>query len=226
MTSGISGKKEKLFFAPGCALMIYKPELAYKIHSLLNENLGNVDMLITCCQHEPNLPENSKVINVCPGCDMRFGKNFSGVSTISLWEVINENSFLNLPDYKGRRMSIIDACPTRDEDRVQDSIRNLLLKMNIRLVEPKNTRKESTCCGDVYYGSMPTAKVIGLMTEKAMEMPANDIVVHCVSCIMAVLNGGKNPQYVADLIFNEETHPNSIDLDKWHKELKEFIEAH
>ena len=211
------GKKEKLIFAPGCALMIYKPELAYRIHSLLNENLGDVDILLTCCQHEPNLPENSKVINVCPGCDMRFGKNYRGVSTISFWEAINENR---------RSMSIIDACPTRDEDRVQDSIRDLLLKMNITLVEPKNTRKESTCCGDVYYGSMPTAKVKGLMTEKAMEMPANDIVVHCVSCIIAVLNGGKNPQYIADLIFNEETHSNNIDLDQWHKELKEFIEAH
>jgi Fe-S oxidoreductase len=181
---------------------------------------------MTCCQHEPNLPENSKVINVCPGCDMRFAKNYRGVSTISLWEIINENSLLHLPDYKGLSMSIIDACPTRDEDRVHNSIRSLLLKMNIRLVEPKNTRRESTCCGDVYYGSMPTAKVKGLMIEKAMEMPANDIVVHCVSCIMAVLNGGKNPQYIADLIFNEETHPNSIDLDEWHKELKEFIEAH
>ena len=226
MTSGIQGKTEKLFFAPGCALMLYKPELAFKIHTLLNEKLGDTDMLLTCCQHEPNLPENSKVINVCPGCDMRFGKNYRGVSTISLWEVINENSLLNLPDYKGRSMSIIDACPTRDEDRVHNSIRDLLSKMNIRLVEPKNTRRESTCCGDVYYGSMPTEKVKGLMTEKAMEMPANDIVVHCVSCIMAVLNGGKNPQYLADLLFNEETHPKSIDLDKWHKELKEFIEAH
>jgi Fe-S oxidoreductase len=226
MSTGNKGEKEKLFFAPGCALMLYKPELAYKIHLLLNEKLGDVESLMTCCQHEPNLPENSKVINVCPGCDMRFGKNYRGVSTISFWEVINENSFLKLPDYKGRSMSIIDACPTRDEDRVQDSIRNLLLKMNIRLVEPKNTRKESTCCGDVYYGSMPTVKVKGLMTEKAMEMPADDIVVHCVSCIMAVSNGGKNPQYIADLIFNEETHPESIDLDIWHKELKEFIEAH
>jgi Fe-S oxidoreductase len=226
MTSGIKGKKEKLVFAPGCALMIYKPELAGKIHKYLNETFGEMEMLLTCCQHNPDLSENSKVINVCPGCDMRFGKNYRGVSTISLWEVINENSLLNLPDYKGRSMSIIDACPTRDEDRVLNSIRDLLKKMNIRLIEPKNTRRESTCCGDVYYGSMPTAKVKVLMTEKAMEMPANDIVVHCVSCIMAVLNGGKNPQYVADLIFNEETHPKSIDLDKWHKELKEFIEDH
>jgi Fe-S oxidoreductase len=226
MTSGITGKKETLFFAPGCALMIYKPALGKKIHQLLNENLGEMDMLMTCCQHKPDLPENSKVINVCPGCDKRFGKDYKGVSTISLWEIINENSFLDYPDYKGRSMTIIDACPTREEDRVPNSIRDLLLKMNIRLVEPKNTRRESTCCGDVYYGSMPTAKVKDLMTEKALEMPVNEIVVHCVSCIMAVLNGGKNPQYVADLLFNEETLPESFDLDKWHKELADYIGKH
>jgi Fe-S oxidoreductase len=226
MTSGIREKKEKLFFAPGCALMLYKPELASKIHYLLNENMGDVDMLFTCCQHEPNLPENSKVINVCPGCDMRFAKNYRGVSTISLWEVINENSFLKLSDYKGRVMSIIDACPTRDEDRVHNSIRGLLSKMNIMLVEPKNTRKESTCCGDVYYGSMPTVKVKDLMIEKALEMSVNDIVVHCVSCIMAVCNGGKKPQYIADLLFNEDSLPETIDLDVWHKNLKEYIALH
>jgi Fe-S oxidoreductase len=226
MTSGKKGKKEKLVFAPGCALMIYKPELAYKIHRLLIDNLGKMDMLMTCCQHEPNLSENSRVINVCPGCDKRFAKDYKGVSTVSLWEIIDENCFLDLTDFKGRRMSIIDACPTREEERVQNSIRSLLAKMNIRLVEPINTRRESTCCGDFYYGSMPTEKVKELMTEKALEMPVNEIVVHCVSCIMAVFNGGKKPQYIADLIFQEETLPKSFDLDEWHKELTKYIELH
>jgi Fe-S oxidoreductase len=226
MTSGKKNKKEKLVFAPGCALMIYKPELANNIHRLLIENLGEMDMLMTCCQHEPHLTENSKVINVCPGCDKRFAKDYKGVSTVSLWEIIDENSFLDLPDFKGRRMSIIDACPTREEERVQNSIRSLLYKMNIRLVEPVNTRRESTCCGDIYYGSMPTEKVKELMIEKALEMPVNEIVVHCVSCIMAVFNGGKKPQYVADLIFSEKTLPETIDLDEWHNELSKYIESH
>jgi Fe-S oxidoreductase len=226
MSSKRNANKETLFFAPGCALMIYKPELALKIHQLLNQKLGKMEMLMTCCQHKPNLPENSKVINVCPGCDKRFGKDFKGVSTISLWEIINENSLLDYPDYKGRSMSIIDACPTREEDRIQNSIRALLLKMNIRLEEPKNTRRESTCCGDIYYGSMPTDKVKELMIEKALEMPVNDIVVHCVFCIISVLIGGKNPQYLADLVFNEETLPKTYDLDAWHKELSLYIEEH
>jgi Fe-S oxidoreductase len=206
--------------------MLYKPELAEKILKLLNRKLEKVELLLTCCQHDPKLPENSKVINVCPGCDKRFSKDYKGVTTVSLWEVINENTFFEYPDYKGREMSIIDACPTREVSIVQNSIRDLLVKMNISLVEPKNTRKESTCCGDVYYGAMPTVKVKELMIEKAHEMPVNDIVVHCVSCIMAVCNGGKNPQYLADLLFNEESHPESFDLDEWHVELTKYIGIH
>jgi hypothetical protein len=226
MNSEIKEESEKMYFAPGCALMIYKPSLAEKIHQFLNDKLDGVEMLLTCCQHDPHLPENSKVINICPGCDKRFGKDYKGVSTISLWEIINNNNFYTFPDYEGRTMSIIDACPTREEDRVQNAIRDLLLKMNIRLVEPTNTRRESTCCGDVYYGAMPTEKVKDLMIEKALEIPVNEIVVHCVSCIMAVCNGGKNPKHLADLLFYEETNPKSIDLDEWHDKLKEFIEAH
>jgi Fe-S oxidoreductase len=226
MTPGISGKEETLLFAPGCAFMLYKPELAGRIHRLLIENLGEMDMLLTCCQHDPHLHDNSKVINVCPGCDKRYENDFKGVSTISLWELINENDFFVYPDYKERRMSIIDACPTREKESVQNAIRDLLLKMNIRLVEPKNTRRESTCCGDLYYGEMPTGKVKELMLEKSSEMPANDIVVHCISCIMAVFNGQKNPQYLADLLFNEETVVKTFDLDEWHKELADYIGKH
>ena len=226
MTFSITRKKETLFFAPGCALMIYKPGLARKIHQLLNEKLGKVDLLTTCCKHDPHLPPDSKVINVCPGCDKHFGKDFKGVSTISLWEVINENDFFVYPDYKERKMSIIDACPTREKDSLQDAIRNLLLKMKISLIEPKNTRRESTCCGDIYYGAMPTTEVKRFMIEKSSEMPANEIVVHCVFCIMAVFNGRKNPKYLADLLFNEETAVKTFDLDQWHNKLDDYIDRH
>ena len=206
--------------------MLYKPELAEKILAVLNENYRNVELLLTCCQHDPGLPQNSKVINVCPGCDKRFDKNYPGVSTVSLWEVFNAMDNFRFPDYNGTRMTIIDACPTLNEDRVQDALRDLLVKMNISLIEPANTRKNSTCCGDVYYGSFPTAKVKEFMVEKANEMPLNEIAVHCVSCVVSVFNGGKNPRHMADLLFNEETVFENTDLDTWHDKLKVYIESH
>jgi hypothetical protein len=226
MISRESGVREKLVFAPGCALMLYKPDLAAKIHQMLNENLGEMDMLMTCCQHEPHLPANSKVINICPGCDKRFGNDYRNVSTISLWEILAACDFFSFPDYNDRSMTIIDACPTRDQERVHNAIRTLLLKMKIRLVEPENTRTNSTCCGDSYYGEIPTDKVLEQMIKRTSEMPMDEVVVYCITCIKSVYNGGKKPQYLIDLLFEKETVPKTYDPDEWHKELTDYIDKH
>jgi Fe-S oxidoreductase len=216
----------KLLFAPGCALILYKPELADKLHLILNENLGEMEKLMICCQHDPNILENTKVINVCPGCDKRFGNDYKNVSTVSLWEILAESDSFQFPDYHGKRMSILDACPTRDQERVHKAIRILLKRMNITLVEPKNTRTKSTCCGDSFHGVLPTEKVKELMTKRASEMPVEDVVVYCISCIKSVFIGGKRPQYLVDLLFNEVTFPKTYEPDEWHSELKNYIDIH
>jgi Fe-S oxidoreductase len=226
MSSGKKRDKEKLVFAPGCALMLYKPELADKIHRLLIKNFDKMDMLLTCCQHNPLLEAGSKIINICPGCDKRFRNDYSEISTISLWEILEGSNIFIFPDYSGQYMSIIDACPTRNQDRVLDAIRSLLLKMNIKLVEPENTRTNSTCCGDGSYGEVPTDQLKKLMIQRASEMPVDEVVVYCVSCIKAVYNGGKKPKYLVDLLFEEETDPKNYDPDEWHKELHNYIESH
>jgi Fe-S oxidoreductase len=213
-------------FAPGCALMIYKPELAEKVHLMLNENIGKIDKLMLCCQHDPKFTAKTEVINICPGCDKRFENDYPNTSTVSLWEILAERDFFNFPDYQGKRMSIIDACPTRNKEKVQNAIRTILNKMNIALVEPKNTKAKSTCCGDSFYGEIPTEKVKEQMVKRTSEMPCDDVVVYCVSCIKSVYNGGKTPHYLIDLLFAKETVPKTFDPDEWHKELKDYIEKH
>jgi len=216
----------KMAFAPGCALMLYKPELAQKLHLILNENIGEMNILLTCCKHEPQLTTNFKIINVCPGCDKRFGNDYKNTSTISLWEILAESDFFTFPNYHGRRMSIIDACPTREQERVHTAIRTLLNKMNILLVEPKKTRTKSTCCGDSFYGIIPTENVKAQMIKRTSEMPLDDVIVYCISCIKSVFIGGKNPKYLIDLLFAEETLPKTYEPDEWHKELDNYIGTH
>jgi Fe-S oxidoreductase len=206
--------------------MLYKPELAYKIHDLLNNNAGNIEMLMTCCQHDPSPDVPSQVINVCPGCDKRFRADYKNCSTISLWEVLAEAEWFDFPDYKNRSMTIIDACPTRDQFRVHEAIRKLLRRMNINLVEPEKTRERSTCCGDSFYGTIPTVKVKEQMIKKANELPIDDVIVYCVSCSCSIYNGGKKPHYLPDLLFGEETFPHITDPDAWHDQLRCYIEKH
>jgi len=216
----------KQIFAPGCALMLYKPESAEKLHLILSEHLGKMDRLLTCCRHDPQLPPETEIINVCPGCDKRFGNDYKDISTVSLWEILAGSDFFPFPDYKGQQMSILDACPTRDDTRVHKAIRAILHKMNIVLVEPKHTGTGSTCCGDSFYGLIAVEKVKVQMIKRTSEMPLEDVVVYCVSCVKSVFIGGKRPRYLIDLLFDNETNPATYEPDEWHKELNDYIEKH
>jgi Fe-S oxidoreductase len=213
-------------FAPGCALMLYKPDLADKVHNVLEEEFGNIDLLTTCCKHEPNYKSAVEVVNICPGCDRRYSNDYKNISTVSLWEILADSDFFSFPDHQGRRMTILDACPTREKEKVHSAIRKILGKMNIELIEPKNTRTKSTCCGDSFYGLIPVDDVRNQMTIRTSEMPLDDVIVYCVSCIKSVHIGGKKPQYLVDLLFQKETVPGIFEPDEWHNELREYIEKH
>jgi Fe-S oxidoreductase len=213
-------------FAPGCALMLYKPHLARSLHELLAARVGRLDIHPTCCRHDPRFTVETEVINVCPGCDKRFRSDHERTSTISLWEILAGADFFPFPDYRGKVMTLIDACPTRDQERIHESIRMLLRRMNISLLEPANTRTRSACCGDSLWGEVPLERVQAQMARRAAEMPVEDVVVYCVSCSLAMGIGGKRPHYMIDLLFGEETEPAARGLDEWHRTLDDFIEAH
>lgn len=71
-------------FAPGCALAIYKPELAMKLARFLRREHGIVGEHLTCCRHDPGIEAATQIVNVCPGCDRRYRELYENVTTISL----------------------------------------------------------------------------------------------------------------------------------------------
>ena len=213
-------------YAPGCALTLYKPHLAEKMHAMLNENLGEMARLDTCCRNHPTLPKGTCVINTCPGCDRRYRSYYKESTTKSVWEVIAESDWFRFPDYHGARMSIQDACPTRSQARVHKAIRTLLKKMNIEVVEPKRTGTNTICCGDALYPALPVAEVEESMRRRAAEMPEEDVAVYCVSCIKAMAIGGRRPRYMVDMLFGEETEPRVTDTVEWHVQVDEFARTH
>jgi len=215
-----------MIFAPGCAMMLYKPELAERLHKVINKLYGEMSMLQTCCRHDPGFTSPTEIINVCPGCDKRFGSLYANTTTISLWELLAESDSFPFPDYGGEEMTVLDACPTREKTVIHEAIRTLFQKMNIRITEPANTRTKSTCCGDSFYPQLPVNKINELMIKRTAEMPLENVVVYCVSCIQSVGIGGKTPRYLPDLLLGLETKPKISPTELWHKKLDEYIEKH
>jgi hypothetical protein len=213
-------------FAPGCALYIYSISLTERLHEFLCAEFGPMEMMLTCCRHVPKLASGVTVINVCPGCDRRYRENYDKPSTISLWEVLAENSRFPFPDYGFKEMTIIDACPTRNQDRIHNAVRSLAAKMQIAVIEPAKTRRLGSCCGDTFYGTLSTPAVVNKMKLKAAEMPRKEIIVYCVSCSKSMFVGGKSPRYLLDLLFGEPTRADVYEPDAWHRQLDEFIAKH
>jgi Fe-S oxidoreductase len=213
-------------YAPGCAFKIYKPELAERVLRFLDEQMGGVPEHLVCCQHEPGLASGTRVINTCAGCDRRYRSLYEGITTVSLWEVLAESGTFPFPDYKGAEMSVHDACPTRTEERVHKAVRKLLEKMNIKVVEPQHTGTDQRCCGDSFYPSLPAEQIKEKMRERAAEMPREDVVVYCISCIKSMHIGGKKPRYIVDLLFGEDTVIGTFEPEEWHGELQKFIDQH
>ncbi|MBS3872098.1 MAG: (Fe-S)-binding protein [Firmicutes bacterium] len=214
----------KKVYAPGCALMVYKPALAKKVHTFLQRGGDDIPLYTACCRHAPPLPEGSQLVNTCAGCDRRFRAQYAGLTTISLWEVLAEDDTFPFPDYGGQMMTVQDACPTRTEDRVHIAIRRLLERMNISVRETDSSRATAVCCGDSFYGVLPVDEVKERMRRRAEAMPVPEVVVYCVSCIKSMHIGGKTPRYIVDLLFGESTEIGTSEPDAWHAELNHYIE--
>lgn len=215
-----------LYFNPGCALSLYKPNMEIQLLEYLNRIYSSVEMHKICCHHDPCLPEGSTIINVCSGCDRRFRTLYHGIDTLSIWEVIDQFDNFPLPNYNGLKMTVHDACPIREKPQIHQAIRNLLKKMNINIIETKMHGAKSICCGDDLYGKVPLEEVHKAMQRRADSMPCEDVVVYCVSCIKSMHIGEKTPRHVLDLVFGEVTEPQEYRTVQWHEQLSEYIQKH
>lgn len=211
-----------IYFNPGCALNLYKPQAQEKLLRFLKTQFEDIRLHTVCCHYEPRLPQGTKIINVCAGCDKRFGSLYAGVSTLSLWEVIDGVEGFPFPDYGRLPISVQDPCPVRNRPQVHAAVRSLLDKMNFRLAEPAQKGKDTICCGDSSYPHAPLEEVHQKMQQRAGAMPCADVCVYCVSCINAIEIGGKKPRYLLDLLLGEDTKAPNCDIIAWHEDLKDY----
>ena len=193
----------KTLFAPGCALMNYKPELISNLSRFLSR-AGIIDGVHTaCCKSDRRLSEDACLIVCCPGCSHRFEALYPDSRVISLWKVLDDTDF-PFPDYRGARMSIHDACRARGRSskEMQLSARQLCRRMNIELVEPEATRDGAECCGGSA-GDYETRRRMAISRARAFSEA--DVVVYCTGCARSFSLTDTAPRHLLDLLFEERT---------------------
>jgi glutamate synthase (NADPH/NADH) small chain len=142
-------------------------------------------------------------ILACSSCMQNFNKYMEDIDFVSIWELM-EN--LELPKASGQerlRLNIHDPCTSR-ETKMQDSVRNILSKLNHDVSELKYSKELTKCCGYgglVYFANRDQAQDF---INDRIEESKDDLLVYCAMCKDLFTSRGKRTYHMLDLLFSDD----------------------
>lgn len=100
-----------------------------------------------CCRpnHKKLTAEDTALV-VCNNCAAIIEEN-TGAEIEFLWQVIDNDPDFPFPDYRGEEMTVQDCWVAFEKRDVQDTVRSLLGKMNIRIAELEENYEKTKFCG-------------------------------------------------------------------------------
>ena len=219
-------EKVDYLFYPGCQLSASYPEYVKKTYEyLLSSIKEGVGIMLGCCGapadwagRQDLMKENAEKIRstwiemgkpifilACSSCFSIFEKYLQDIEIVSLWEMFERYGIpKNTGDKQQRVLNVHDACSTRHNKKIQDSVRNIADLLGYEMQELKYTKDKTKCCGYgglVYYANKEQAEDF---VKDRMQESSEDLLVYCAMCKDLFVDGGKRTYHILDLIFGED----------------------
>ena len=210
-------------FFPGCALPGTRPAQFEMLTLLLQKMIPDVGVILGCCAkpshdlgrlmffresfgrlHKRILESNIEtIITACPSCHQIFVQYGCGVKIKTIYEVFDEHWSGNKTS-ETTLVTVHDPCNARFDKHVQKSVRSLLSKMGLPLLEMRHRGKRTFCCGEGGAAFCVAGGLAGSWIKRRWkEMKANHMVSYCAGCTDFL---GKDQQvsHIVDLIFDKK----------------------
>lgn len=210
-------------FFPGCALTGTRPSQTNKTLEFLKDKIPSLGIVLDCCTKPSHdlgredyfhsmfselidyLKDNGikNIIVACPNCYKVFTSYGTGLNTISVYEVMEQNGFL-LDDSYNATFIMHDPCVTRFDKTIQSSVRSLAQSNGLEIKETKNTGKKTFCCGEGgSAGCINPALSSGWTDKRTVEAGGTPILSYCAGCVSFL--GKKNRAFhILDFLFEPE----------------------
>ena len=224
-------KDIKYVFYPGCQLPASSPGYIEKIYRYLTDNINEgIGLMLGCCgapadwsgQNEL-MKETAALIKdawielgkptfilTCSSCMSNFKKYMEEISFISLWEVIDEHKLPKMPFSQPIKLNIHDPCTSRNT-KMQDSIRNVVSKINCQVHELKYSKELTKCCGYgglVYFANREQSN--DFINDRINESN-EDLLVYCTMCKDLFTSRGKRTFHMLDLLFSDDLQKSALE---------------
>lgn len=244
-----NGEFSRMAFMPGCALSSYSPKLVIKIYKHLQNILPGINIVQQCCgqptrivgdikrfdelygklQNDINTMKADTIITACENCYMSLKEYSPNLKVISLYEALakygipkdKEDAYKNF-----ECVALHDPCPTRHENSLHVSVRELLHRIGLEFEEFKKNRKKTECCGSGGMLELTNPKLaLEQMHSRVNQTKCDTIISYCQSCAESMTKGGKNGVHILDFLFDDIEKTSFIQkqngtLQKWFNRYK------
>lgn len=240
-------KNSNYVYIASCVFTREYPEISMKIQDYLTKNF-NIPVMRCCVpkyklkeftnsmpdwlqNHWDNTPDflditpNQTIIYVCHNCSAIFEEYRPNIKRISLWEFILNDKNFKFSNHNNEKISLQDCWRSHDNYTEQKSVRTLLKKMNINIVELENNYEKTNFCGDSLYKPAPprnlklatnrfvknaNGKFIPhsieereeLMKKYCSKITTEKVIAYCHYCVNGLKLGKKQGIHLAELLFN------------------------
>ncbi|AWW25234.1 pyridine nucleotide-disulfide oxidoreductase/dicluster-binding protein [Acetobacterium sp. KB-1] len=220
-----TGNTEYLFY-PGCQLPASYPDDIKSIYEYLVGHVnGDVGIYLGCCGAPADwagqqglMSENIEAIKkvwvdlerptfilACSSCMRIFKKYLPEIKVVSLWDIYVREGLPNKDHIKiPQTLSVHDACGTRENSDLHESVRKIVSKLGYGIKELEYTKEKTKCCGYgglVYYANREQSDAF---VHERIGESENDLLVYCAMCKDLFVSGGKRTYHLLDLIYPKD----------------------
>lgn len=212
-------------FWPGCAVLSMGKEITNKTYELLKAVIPGLTYSTACCGNPSKYINGGKdfkkrkvflertfkekgiknIYTLCPNCFITLGE-FSQVNVQSAWGLIDEYfPESNREILEGTVLSLHDPCPVVKDIEATEHARNILYKMGVQVMEFKNNRKNTMCCGKKnMLMALNPEKGKKMFQLRAVQAPSKNIVTYCSSCRDTFKQNSFSSYHILELLFQTE----------------------
>lgn len=220
----ITGNGQHVFW-PGCAALAMGEEITNKTYELLKTAIPGLTYSSSCCGKPSKYINRGKdfekrkevldrtfkekgtknIYTLCPNCFITLGE-FSQVNVQSAWHLIDEY----FPEssrgiLEGTVLSLHDPCPVVKDIKAAEHARSILRKMGVQIMEFKNNRESTMCCGKKnMLMALNPEKGKKMFQLRAAQAPSKNIVTYCASCRDTFKQNSFASYHILELLFQAE----------------------
>lgn len=210
-----------LHYLPGCDVKKNHNDAINKIIRYM-ENKGAI--IDQCCRVKKKLlNENDIMINNCTLCELVLSETHQENECKSLYEFVLQDESFPWSDHHRDKITIQDCWRTRDNLKLQNAIRECLIKMNFEIIELEENYNQTKFDGVWLYNNpaqncLETAPItfkniqdnyvmlldeeeqIKKMQDWCKKYETDKVLVYCNGCERGIKIGRGKPVHIVELI--------------------------